>query len=102
MTETVEKKKATKVKILQSAHVECEPGRYAVWHARTEEDRAKQLESWCKEFNEFIRDHRHQDDTRVSVVRVVWDCCSACKAQWEPYQEDGKTICAACGTEIET
>ena len=111
--ETAEKKVAKKVKILTEVSVECEPGSYATYLCRTEEERAKALESWCKEFNGFIRDHRHQDATQVSVRRVYTESCSACKAEWEtmtfteeeverddPGYEAGKVYCAHCGTEI--
>ena len=102
------KKLATKVKILTQASVECEPGRYATYGCRTEEERAKELQRWCKDFNAFIRDHRHQDETQVSVRLDYQDQCSACFAQWEPYKQEedddpyekGKTYCAACGTEV--
>ena len=111
MSEVTEKKVAKKERILVSASVECEPGRYATYLCRTEEDRAKSLECWCKDFNAFIRDHRHQDETQVRVRREYEDSCSACKASWETMTfteeeakearyEAGKVYCASCGTEV--
>lgn len=113
MTETVEKKVATKKRILQEARVCCEPHYTVTRWARDEEQRAKLLEAWCAEFNEFIRDHRHQDGTHLSVERVMADTCSACGADWEtmtftkeeverddPGYEAGKVYCAHCVTEV--
>jgi hypothetical protein len=103
--ETIEKKVASKQRILQEARVCCEPHYTVTRYCRDEEARAKALESWCKDFNDFIRDHRHQDGTHLSVDRVMADVCSACKADWETYAGEepadiGKTFCASCGTEV--
>ena len=105
--ETTEKKTCKKVSVLTEARIVCDPPGYLGRYHRTEEVRAEAYEDWCKEFNAFVRDHRSQDDVRLSVERVVQEQCSACKAEWEPmvFEEDndpyekGKTYCAHCGTE---
>ena len=97
--EVTEKKLATKVRILKKARIVADPPGYLGRWCRNEEERAKEMLSWCKDFNEFIRDHRSQDAVHLSVERVEPNCCSACKAEWETYDEDGKTFCASCGTE---
>lgn len=95
------KPKAKKVNILTDAKIICEPGGYLYYGCRTEEERAKEMESWCRDFNKFVRDHRHQDGTSVNVERTFTDSCSTCKAQWEPMDDNGVMCCAACGTEID-
>lgn len=108
--ETTEKKPATKKTVLLEAKVCCEPHYTVTRWERTEEAKAKALEAWCKDFNAFIRDHRHQDGTHLSVDRIYEDRCSACEAVWEPTKgidlgnpevyEDDKMYCASCGEEV--
>lgn len=75
--------------------------RYA-WRKLTPEDKARELENACAEFAEFIRDHRSQDPVRLDVVRVKEDLCSHCERPWETMEEEGKTLCAWCGAEVDT
>lgn len=95
-----EEKKASKVSRLHDVTVTCDPPMYVGRYCRTEEARAKELEQWVREFHDFIRDHRSQDGMHLSVKRHVGDFCSACQAEWETAEEDGKEYCAYCGAEV--
>jgi len=65
------------------------------------EHEIRQYEDWAKAFREFLRDHRSQDVQDVVVHRITEDVCSECGHDWETdVDEDGKTCCAWCGTEI--
>lgn len=83
------------------AKVEAEFPKLFRYRRVTPEDRARELESACAEFEVFIRDHRSQDWLELSVVRVKQDVCSHCGNQWEPMDDDGKTLCGHCGAELE-
>lgn len=72
------------------------------WRKLTAEDKARELESACSEFAEFIRDHRSQDPISLEVVRVRKDLCSHCESEWETMEENGVTYCAHCGAEVDT
>ena len=87
-----------KQKVLIDLKVVCDPP-YAVgrW-TRTLEDKAKQLESWCIEFEEFIRDHRSQDPIGLNVEREYQEQCSHCGSEWEE-DADGPLCCAAAQEE---
>lgn len=61
-------------------------------HARLEEER-------CREFNDFVRDHRSMDDIRLTVERICEDHCAACGEAWD-YDDEFKG-CAYCGAELE-
>ena len=89
--------KATKSKILQDVRVIAEMKTYS-W--RSPEQSARAAEDRCKEFNEFIRDHRSQDDIRLEVERIYKEVCSVCGTEWEPITEAGRMICANCESEI--
>ena len=92
--------KATKTQVLVDCRVVAEIRQYGYgW--RTIEQNAKEAESRCKDFNEFIRDHRSQDDIRLEVERIFADRCSNCGADWEPFTEDGRTACANCDMELD-
>jgi hypothetical protein len=68
----------------------------------TPEDVGKRLEKKCKEFEDFLRDHRSQDMVQLNVMREKKDLCSACNGEWEPYQEtDGEISCACCGAVLQ-
>lgn len=66
----------------------------------TEEERAKDLERAVTDFHDFLRDHRSQDMVSLSVERKYEDLCSGCGCGWEPMEDNGVMICAACGIEI--
>ena len=80
---------------------------YAKWEngKRVEggpEDLGRVLEAKCREFEEFLRDHRSQDVVSLEVIRETADICSHCKSPWETYEDDDKTIhCASCGALVE-
>ena len=81
-----------KERILVNVSVICDPP-YAVgrW-TRTMEQKAKALESWCREFEEFIRDHRSQDPIDLHVEREYQEQCSHCGREWEE-DKDGPVCC---------
>jgi hypothetical protein len=61
-------------------------------------------ESWIKELEEFMRDHRSRDGIGLGTERVMEEQCNACGGAWETdtNEDTGKTICACCGAEVET
>lgn len=87
-----------KTKVLVDVTVSCDPpigiGRWT----RTLEDRAKALESWAREFEEFIRDHRSQDPVSLSVERHFQTQCSHCGYEWEE-DETGPLCCQKANDE---
>lgn len=101
---------ARKVQVQTGAHVEIEPGRYAVnvWAFEIkdgmtyEQVYARKLEAWAKEVQEFFRDHRHQDVNSVHVVREYESRCSECDSAWETMHNDesGNEECAYCGAYV--
>lgn len=102
---------AVKERRLVGAHVEIEPGRYAItvynWEIKDgltyEEVYARKCEDWAREVMEFFRDHRHQDVNAVSVVREYEDVCSGCGRAWEinpPDSDCPNNTCAHCGEYI--
>jgi len=92
----------TKIRKLVEVKVVVEPG-YVPRHVQqTEEEKAKFLESWCKNFMEFIRDHRHQDVNAVYVDKTYETQCTGCGHEWEEMTDDeGVVCCAWCGVPIE-
>lgn len=95
-----EKPMATKKKVLVDCRVVAEFHRYGnSW--RTPEQNAKEAETRCEEFNEFIRDHRSQDDIRLDVERITEEQCSVCGGKWETDHYDGALRCANCGVEVD-
>lgn len=87
-----------KQKVLVSVQVTCDPpwtiGRWSL----SLEEKAQHLESWCREFEAFIRDHRSQDPVGMSVERVYQEQCSYCDREWE-LDADGPTCCNAAQAE---
>lgn len=81
-----------KKKVLVDVHVICEPPASAIRWAYTVEQRARQLEEWCREFEKFVRDHRSQDPVSLSVERQYEERCSHCGYQWEE-DADGPVCC---------
>lgn len=86
--------------VLQSSHIRAEANVYS-WGRQTAEDYAKAQEERCKEFNEFVRDHRSMDDISLHVEREYADLCEACGSVWEPDNREGVTSCAYCGARLE-
>ena len=81
-----------KVKILTEARINVDPPRFYYYGGWTPEKEAQKLEAWCRDFNDFIRDHRSQDQITLSVQRVFEDQCSHCHREWEE-DEDGMPVC---------
>ena len=56
----------------------------------------------CREFHDFLRDHRSQDIVQLDTERDERDCCSSCGREWEPLEDaDHTIICAGCGAIIQ-
>lgn len=81
-----------KQKVLVDLHVVCEPPYSVGRWSRTLEDKAKRLEEWCRDFEEFLRDHRSQDPVSLSVEREYQEQCSLCGREWEE-DEEGPLCC---------
>lgn len=81
-----------KQKILIDLKVVCDPPYTVGSWARTLEEKAKHLEVWCREFEEFVRDHRSQDPIGILVEREYQDQCSHCGREWET-DEEGCPLC---------
>lgn len=75
-------------------------GRVPTYPWQTMEERGKALDQWARELEEFIRDHRSQDNVSITVERVRQTQCDQCHREWEPYTEDGETYCAGCGVQV--
>jgi hypothetical protein len=89
---------AEKVRLLTDVRVVLDHSRVVYWRQSLEEQ-AKALESWVRELQDFLRDHRSQDPVQINVEREYGDYCSACKHPWETDEQEGKTVCAWCGVE---
>ncbi len=81
-----------KKKMLTEVKMEIEPNGYIGRYCRTEEDRANEYETWAKDLEEFIRDHRSQDGCRINVIREESEICSICENDWE-VDEKGSPMC---------
>lgn len=90
--------KARKVNRLTDVTVEVDPPH--MYGCRTPEQRAQALERWVRDFNDFIRDHRSQDEARLHVMRKHEDVCSVCNGTWDMASEDGVAYCGNCGAEV--
>lgn len=66
------------------------------------ESLGKCLERKCKDFEDFLRDHRSQDMISLEVVRETQNQCAACNAEWEADEYDGAVHCANCGAILQT
>ena len=62
------------------------------------EKRAKCLERWSKDFEEFVRDHRSQDPIGLNVIRIYEDQCSHCGKDWDL---DGDGVPGCCQKAID-
>ncbi|MFA5154093.1 MAG: hypothetical protein WC554_16205 [Clostridia bacterium] len=80
-----------KKKVLVDVEIICEPPSHTRWFSALE-NQAKEMESWIKEFHEFIRDHRSQDPVNLEVRRIYEDRCEFCQRFWE-VGDDGCPIC---------
>jgi len=90
-----------KPNVLIDAKVEAEfPGLFRYRRSLTPEDRAKELEAACRDFANFIRDHRSQDPVSLDVIRVTQNQCSECGKEWDPYEDGDRLYCGNCGVEV--
>ena len=78
--------------VLVGAKVVLDPPRWVESYHRTVEDRAKALERWAQDLQEFIRDHRSQDPVSITVEREYQNQCSHCGREWEE-DADGPVCC---------
>lgn len=81
-----------RAKVLIDLKVTCDPPWTVGRWSRNLEDKAKLLEQWCREFEEFIRDHRSQDPVSLSVEREYQDQCTFCDREWE-MTDEGPVCC---------
>jgi len=71
-------------------------------HAQSVEQSARWLRDRARAFNDFIKDHRSQDDIRLDVREIWQDLCSGCGREWELMtDEQGDECCAWCGDVLE-
>lgn len=82
-----------KKKVLVNLKIECELPHIPFWESKTLESRAKYLDEWARDFNDFIRDHRSQDRVDLSVERVFEDQCEFCNYEWEVDTSTGEPLC---------
>lgn len=86
-----------KIKVLTEVKVIADMDKAVYW-ARNEEERAKQLQRAVNEFNDFVRDHRSMDWVNLRVDRTYESQCSHCGNIWETDNE-GVPVC--CQNAIE-
>ena len=89
-----------KQKILVDLHIECVPDGIGIY-SRTLEGKAKEMERWCKDFEEFMRDHRSLDAVSMTVVREYQEQCSHCGYEWEIDETGYPACCQAAIDEFE-
>lgn len=95
------------IKRTTAVRIECEPRhllRYSPHQWGSEEYwrwAEQQAQEWCREFHDFMRDHRSQDAVSMNVVRDTEEVCSECGSKWDPTTLEGDThiSCAYCGVE---
>jgi len=79
--------------IISDVKIECDPPRVPFYIKRNgQEAISDYYESWIKDFNEFIRDHRSQDPVSLFVEREYQDICSYCGSDWNE-DENGLPLC---------
>lgn len=81
-----------KVKQLVDVKIECDPPSHAWGYGRNHAQQAEAAEKWCREFEDFVRDHRSQDAITLTVRRRFEDVCSHCGQVYEE-DEDGPLCC---------
>jgi hypothetical protein len=104
MEYTKPKEKTVKKNVLIDVHVEADLRAFLWGRYKSVEEEAKALERACKEFVDFLRDHRSQDLVTLDVVREYENQCSVCQEKWEiAYDEenDNKPYCANCGADLD-
>lgn len=58
------------------------------WNQQDIENYIRQLNRRIKEFEEFLRDHRSQDDASFTVERVYAFKCKHCGYVWDEFPTD--------------
>lgn len=96
MSDTAVVKLAKPVTVLVDLRVVLE-GRVPTYRDESMERYGVRLDAWARELEEFIRDHRSQDNVSITVERVRETVCDQCQRSWETYAEAGETHCASCG-----
>lgn len=91
---------ANKVQKRKNIRLEAKFALHNWWGDMSEEYLIRKHEERAKDFNEFIRDHRSQDDVRLETVWDNVDVCSECGREWEVAIEDSVKSCAWCGAEV--
>ena len=82
-----------KIEVISDVRIEATPHHsVGQWCCGDMEKYAKALESWAKEFEDFVRDHRSQDQICLDVIRDKAIVCEHCGYDWE-VDDDG---CPAC------
>lgn len=81
-----------KVNVITNVRIEIDPPRWTFHSMRNPEKYAQELESWAREFEAFVRDHRSQDAVSLSIHRDCEDQCSHCGSQWE-VDATGEPMC---------
>lgn len=81
-----------KQKVLVDVKITCDPPTYIIRRCQPIERQARYIESWVKEFHDFIRDHRSQDPVNLNIERVYKNQCSFCGSEWEE-DENGPVCC---------
>lgn len=94
-----ETQKITLIKkgVVVGAYVRADVLYRPIWGSEPPEDYARELDRACREFHDFIKDHRSMDHVTMEVIRETEDQCTACGEKWEPDEYDGDTHCANCG-----
>jgi protein-arginine kinase activator protein McsA len=99
MTDVAVAKLAKPVKVVTDLRIVLD-GRVPMRAYQTMEAYGKSLDLWARELEEFIRDHRSQDNISITVERVIETVCDQCHRTWETYTEDGEAYCANCGVTV--
>lgn len=81
-----------KRKTLVDFTVVCTPPDFVMRSSRDLEKIVKEVERWCRNTEEFIKDHRSQGSFFLSVQRSYEEQCSFCENKWEE-DEDGAPLC---------
>ena len=89
---------ATLKKVLVDVVVECDLSRIGRY-CRDREESARAIEERARDFNNFIKDHRSQDDIQLSVRKIYEQRCSNCDQDPEMTLTD--RTCANCGATVE-
>lgn len=99
MSNAAEKIKAVKINKCIGVRVDCDFNLYG-YGIQDLEDEIKTIESRIQDFQEFIKDHRSQDDITLCAVREYEEQCSLCGEGWDEVNDEDGHYCGNCGVEI--